>query len=82
MRQRGFAMLFGPATAYMLALLLSPTPASAEAQAPTLAKDVQPIFDMACTDCHGARKAKAKLSLAAGPRRPRSSTTPPTRSHS
>jgi mono/diheme cytochrome c family protein len=26
-------------------------------------KDVQPIFDKACVECHGAKKAKAKLNL-------------------
>lgn len=31
--------------------------------APSYSKDVQPIFDKACVDCHGAKKAKAKLNL-------------------
>jgi len=57
MKQRGFVPAFG------LVVLLS-LPVSA-ADAPTLTKDVQPIFDRACTDCHNARKTKAKLNLSA-----------------
>ena len=33
---------------------------------PSFSKDVQPIFDKGCVDCHGAKKAKAKLDLSAG----------------
>lgn len=35
----------------------------AEPPAPSYSKDVQPIFDKACVECHGAKKAKAKLNL-------------------
>ncbi len=35
----------------------------AEAPAPTLKKDVQPIFDESCTGCHGAAHQRAKLNL-------------------
>jgi mono/diheme cytochrome c family protein len=65
MRQRGIVMLFGPALLFALALLLSPAAAAAENPAPTLKKDVQPIFDRACADCHGTKRAKAKLNLSA-----------------
>jgi len=65
MRQRSIAMLFGPAPLFGLALLLSPGAVTAEgtAPAPTLKNDVQMIFDMACTDCHGEKHQKSKLNL-------------------
>ena len=65
MRQRGIAMLVATAPLVALALLLAPTAGAAESAAPTLKTDVQPIFEMACTDCHGAKRAKAKLDLSA-----------------
>jgi mono/diheme cytochrome c family protein len=65
MRQRGIVKLFGPAVLFGLALLPSPAALAAENPAPTLKTDVQPIFDMACADCHGAKRAKAKLNLSA-----------------
>jgi mono/diheme cytochrome c family protein len=63
MRQRGIAMLFGPALACALALLPSPAARAAENAAPTLKTDVQPIFDMACADCHGVKHQRGKLNL-------------------
>ncbi len=62
MRSRGIAILSGPASLFALALLLSPA-ARAEAAAPSLKTDVQPIFDMACADCHGVKHQRAKLNL-------------------
>jgi hypothetical protein len=63
MKPRGIAMLFGPTLPLGLALLLSPRAATAEGAPPTLKKDVQMIFDMACADCHGVKHQKAKLNL-------------------
>ncbi len=65
MRQRSIAMLFAPAL--LLGLLLAPGRASAEGPAapPTLKNDVQMIFDMACTDCHGVKHQRGKLNLSA-----------------
>jgi hypothetical protein len=63
MRQRSIAMLFGPAPLIGLALLSSPGAVNAADSAPTLKTDVQPIFDMACADCHGVKHQKAKLNL-------------------
>jgi mono/diheme cytochrome c family protein len=66
MRQRrGIVMLFGPALLFGLALLPSPAAVAAENPAPTLKKDVQPIFDRACADCHGVKRQKEKLNLSA-----------------
>ena len=66
MRSRGIVTLFGPASLFGLALLFSPAvTAENPAPAPTLKTDVQPIFDMACADCHGAKRQKAKLDLSA-----------------
>ena len=33
---------------------------------PSFSKDVQPIFNKGCVDCHGVKKAKAKLDLSEG----------------
>jgi hypothetical protein len=65
MRQRAIAMLFGPALLLAPALLFSPPALAAENAPPTLKNDVQPIFDMACADCHGVKHQKAKLNLSA-----------------
>jgi hypothetical protein len=64
MRQGGIVVLFG-AVLSGLALLLSPPAVTAQNPAPTLKTDVQPIFDMECADCHGAKSPKAKLNLSA-----------------
>jgi len=37
-----------------------------QTSAPTLAKEVQPIFDANCTKCHGLKDQKAHLDLSAG----------------
>jgi hypothetical protein len=65
MRRRGIAMLFGPALVLGLALLLSSAAVAAEDPKPTLKTDVQPIFDMACADCHGVKHQRSKLNLSA-----------------
>ena len=54
MRPRGIVTLFGRVTG-AAALAAAVT---AENPAPTLKTDVQPIFDMACADCHGARRRR------------------------
>ena len=38
-------------------------PAPAQKQGVTFAADIKPIFDKACTDCHGPKKHKAGLRL-------------------
>jgi len=37
-----------------------------QAPSPTLAREVQPIFDANCTKCHGLKEQKAHLDLSAG----------------
>ena len=64
-------MLFGPALLFGLALLLSPAAVTAENPAPTLKTDVQPIFDMACADCHGAKSTRRRSSTCRRPPRDR-----------
>ena len=62
---RRIMSLLGLALPFGLALLVSPATAAEDKPAPTLKTDVQPIFDMACVDCHGAKHQKAKLDLSA-----------------
>ena len=38
---------------------------AAQAPAPSLRTDVQPIFDRECTGCHGVKRARSKLDLSA-----------------
>ena len=47
------------------ALVLMASGPRGQAVAPTLSKDVQPIFDEGC-DCHQGSNARAKLDLTAG----------------
>jgi cytochrome c553 len=65
MRRCAMAWLFAPALTFALAALVPPAAMPAEEKAPTLETDVQPIFETACTKCHGPKKAKAKLDLSA-----------------
>lgn len=41
----------------------SKLPPAADKQGVTFEQDIKPIFDKACTSCHGAEKAKGKLRL-------------------
>jgi cytochrome c553 len=65
MRQHGIVMLLGLAVSFGPALLAPPAARGDEGSAPTLSKDVQPIFDRSCVKCHGQKRQKAKLDLSA-----------------
>ncbi len=65
MRQHAIVMLLGLAVSFGPALLAPPVAGAEEKAAPTLAKDVQPIFDNSCVKCHGDKHQKAKLNLSA-----------------
>jgi hypothetical protein len=57
MKRHGSGLFFG-------LLLLLPLPArAAENAAPTLKNDIQPIFDRACSSCHGVDHQRSKLNL-------------------